>query len=567
MILVCAAGLHGSNADDVGKEIGDLPRAQVGADRDRRRGRGALPRRARDAQRAGRAPRPVVRALHDGRPSVRLRGGARHRRDGASAARSTRPHRSARQFWSRRRRAYSACSPARCRPCADRFFDSLRTSSYDGALDAGTAVRFASLLRYATGVVPLDVYQVEFGKVGTPSTLIEDLNAALTKAIEELTRPIDAIKHQAKTVTVGISRSDETLLQVPLVQELLTTGAPRDSLTYRALRTRGRARSRGRRGRRLDPLPHRRRREPFRRHHRSRRHGRHRARHPVAHGRQPDPARYQAPRRERTGGDRRARPRRRSDARHHPRDQGQPGDRSHAVARALPRPAAGRSRPPRRSRATETGTRPSPTRSPKSSRSCATTSSRRSISSSCSPNRSCNSPTAGGRSASDTMTDASMRAWTVAEPAPIDTGPLRQVARRRPATPARRSARPRAGVRRVPHRSPPRRGRSRAASIPASCPATKWSARSMHSARTRSASSSATASASPGCATRAGSANGAAAVPRTCVSCPRSRAGTPTAATRRGRWSTSVTPTRCPTRTTMCTRRRCCVRASSGTAP
>ena len=28
--------------------------------------------------------------------------------------------------------------------------------------------------------------------------------------IEELTRPVDAIKHQAKTVTVGISRSDET---------------------------------------------------------------------------------------------------------------------------------------------------------------------------------------------------------------------------------------------------------------------------------------------------------------------------------------------------------------------
>src|SRR5262249_8332472 len=117
------------------------------------------------------------------------------------------------------------------------FFDGLRTSSYDGALDAATAVRLASLLRYATGIVPLDVYQVEFGKVGTPSTLVEDLTSALTKAIEELTRPIDAVKHQAKTVAGGISRSDETLLQVPLVQELLASGAPRDRLTYRALRT------------------------------------------------------------------------------------------------------------------------------------------------------------------------------------------------------------------------------------------------------------------------------------------------------------------------------------------
>ena len=47
---------------------------------------------------------------------------------------------------------------------------------------------------------------------------------ALTKAIDELTRPVDAIKHQAKTVTVGISRCDETLLRVRLVQEVITVG-------------------------------------------------------------------------------------------------------------------------------------------------------------------------------------------------------------------------------------------------------------------------------------------------------------------------------------------------------
>ena len=60
---------------------------------------------------------------------------------------------------------------------------------------------------------------------------------ALTRAVEELTRPVDAIKHQAKTVTVGISRSDETLLAVPLVQAVLAAGAPRDRLGYRTLRT------------------------------------------------------------------------------------------------------------------------------------------------------------------------------------------------------------------------------------------------------------------------------------------------------------------------------------------
>ena len=66
---------------------------------------------------------------------------------------------------------------------------------------------------------------------------MQDLTAALTKGIEELTRPIDAIKHQAKTVTVGISRSDETLLRVPLVGAVLAAGAPRDSLSYQVLRT------------------------------------------------------------------------------------------------------------------------------------------------------------------------------------------------------------------------------------------------------------------------------------------------------------------------------------------
>ena len=86
-------------------------------------------------------------------------------------------------------------------------------------------------------MVPLDAYQLEQGKVGTPAVVIDDLTAALTQAIEELTRPVDAIKHQAKTVTVGISRTDETLLQVPLVREVIAAGAPRDRLSYRTLRT------------------------------------------------------------------------------------------------------------------------------------------------------------------------------------------------------------------------------------------------------------------------------------------------------------------------------------------
>ncbi|MCB1258873.1 MAG: glucosamine-6-phosphate synthase, partial [Acidimicrobiales bacterium] len=89
---------------------------------------------------------------------------------------------------------------ASLQPLAARFFDGLRSGEYDGHLEASSAVRLASTLRYGLGVAPLETYQLEYGKVGTPSVVIEDLTDALTRAIEELTRPVDAIKHQAKTV-------------------------------------------------------------------------------------------------------------------------------------------------------------------------------------------------------------------------------------------------------------------------------------------------------------------------------------------------------------------------------
>ncbi len=122
-------------------------------------------------------------------------------------------------------------------PLAGRFQNGLRGGDYDGHLEASTAVQLASLWRFALGVAPLEAYQVEHGKVGTPGVVLEDLVGALTGAIDELTRPVDAIKHQAKTVTVGISRSDETLLQVPLVKEVLAAGSSRDRLSYATLRT------------------------------------------------------------------------------------------------------------------------------------------------------------------------------------------------------------------------------------------------------------------------------------------------------------------------------------------
>jgi glucosamine--fructose-6-phosphate aminotransferase (isomerizing) len=122
------------------------------------------------------------------------------------------------------------------RSAADAFHDGLRGGSYNGHLEASTAVRLSVLLRDLASEEALEDYQTWTGKIGTPAAFLDDLTAALTAAIDELTRPIDAIKHQAKTVTVGISRSDEGVLDRHLVQEVFAAGPGRDLLNYRTLK-------------------------------------------------------------------------------------------------------------------------------------------------------------------------------------------------------------------------------------------------------------------------------------------------------------------------------------------
>lgn len=121
-------------------------------------------------------------------------------------------------------------------PHAERFLDGLRAAQYDGQLEASTAVRLVGLLGDLASDSPLEAYQRATGKIATPDAMVDDLTAALTRAIDELTRPIDAIKHQAKTVTVGISRNDEGVLDRALVQHVFASGASRDRLSYRTLK-------------------------------------------------------------------------------------------------------------------------------------------------------------------------------------------------------------------------------------------------------------------------------------------------------------------------------------------
>ena len=120
---------------------------------------------------------------------------------------------------------------------ANRLQTALQAGSYDGHLRVATALRLATVLPFVQGITPLESYQQTLGKVGTPATVLEDLEGALNTAIDELTRPIDTIKHQAKSVTVGISRAEDSLLLSVLVAAALAAGAPRDRLSYAALQT------------------------------------------------------------------------------------------------------------------------------------------------------------------------------------------------------------------------------------------------------------------------------------------------------------------------------------------
>jgi glucosamine--fructose-6-phosphate aminotransferase (isomerizing) len=236
LILVCAAGLDGPNADDVAKEVAIYRAHKAAPVVITTDGQHAITAALQTLVVPPTHPRlafvlsAMVGHLFGYEAALAIDGQARLLREarGTIEASVAAGHDGSRMF--------AELGPA-LEPLTSRFLGELRAGGYDGHLEASTAVRVASLLRYATGITPLDSYAVDSGKVGTPSVVIEDLTEALTRAIEELTRPIDAIKHQAKTVTVGISRSEDALFESPLVRQVLGTGVARDCLSYRVLRT------------------------------------------------------------------------------------------------------------------------------------------------------------------------------------------------------------------------------------------------------------------------------------------------------------------------------------------
>jgi glucosamine--fructose-6-phosphate aminotransferase (isomerizing) len=90
-------------------------------------------------------------------------------------------------------------------------------AEYKRCLDSGSLVSLSNdvssdirlLLKYAKGKLPVEDFWMEFEGRRISSSPIDMLDLTMKRAIEELSRPVDAIRHQAKTVTVGTSRKAE----------------------------------------------------------------------------------------------------------------------------------------------------------------------------------------------------------------------------------------------------------------------------------------------------------------------------------------------------------------------
>jgi len=85
-----------------------------------------------------------------------------------------------------------------------------RQGEFPSAIGLNTISNITLLLKYLSGRLPVSDFEMDFGVKGTPSNMLSTFFTTMNQAINIMARPVDAIKHQAKTVTVGTSRISET---------------------------------------------------------------------------------------------------------------------------------------------------------------------------------------------------------------------------------------------------------------------------------------------------------------------------------------------------------------------
>jgi glutamine---fructose-6-phosphate transaminase (isomerizing) len=92
-----------------------------------------------------------------------------------------------------------------------RFYTRFRKRQIAGTLPSTIShtTDLMLLLKYLAGRLPVSDFEFDFGKKGTALNMLNCLFEFLGESINGMSRPVDAIKHQAKTVTVGTSRISE----------------------------------------------------------------------------------------------------------------------------------------------------------------------------------------------------------------------------------------------------------------------------------------------------------------------------------------------------------------------
>ncbi|TYT75902.1 SIS domain-containing protein [Desulfobotulus mexicanus] len=89
------------------------------------------------------------------------------------------------------------------------FRKSLSEGPLHSLMDAKDATDLLLLTKYLSGRLPVSDIEMDFGKGESIQGILNRFFEKMGKAINLLSRPVDAIKHQAKTVTVGTSRIKE----------------------------------------------------------------------------------------------------------------------------------------------------------------------------------------------------------------------------------------------------------------------------------------------------------------------------------------------------------------------
>ncbi|MBL0716377.1 MAG: SIS domain-containing protein [Desulfosarcina sp.] len=93
--------------------------------------------------------------------------------------------------------------------CAE-FYRAFQTrksqNRFPAAMGLGAVADLTLLLKYLAGRLPVADFELDFGIKGTAGNIIDTFFRITSRCINKMSRPIDAIKHQAKTVTVGTSR-------------------------------------------------------------------------------------------------------------------------------------------------------------------------------------------------------------------------------------------------------------------------------------------------------------------------------------------------------------------------